>query len=462
MRKFLFLSVLLLVNQVFAQTNFQGGIYNNTTWTEANSPYHITGNVVIFPGKTLTIEPGVQVIVDADLTFNMGNYISLEVRGNLIAQGTINAPIIFTSTDIFSGSNWLGINVKKTQGATISMNSFQLTNSYYGIYADDADGLQYNFENCIFKDNQYTFQMNSFLNFNNCIFQRNGVGVAMQLVSGGVTASNSTFSDNFCAFTTLASPLQVSNCTFSNNVNTIIQCSGTIDSCNFLNNENGLMDVGGFTITNSQFYSNMTGISNISGSSIANCDFAFNGVALRLGDACAVTNSTFTENTVGIAVTGNNINQVVNNQICNNTQYNIQNLTDKNFSINANCFCETDSTTIENLLFDGYDDITRGLMNYAIYDDSCSAIVTYVTKIDLDEPASLSELTNDFQLFQSEDNITIQAKNTINSLQLINAMGQVILATLPNKNTFSISTTNYSSGIYLLMINDVQKRIFLK
>jgi hypothetical protein len=294
MRKFLFLSILFVTNLVIAQTSFQGGIYNNTTWTLANSPYHISGNVVVFPGKTLTIEPGVHVVVDADSTFNTGNYISIEVRGNLVAQGTVNAPIIFTSTDASTNQNWMGINVKKTQGATISMNTFHLTNSFYGIYADDSDALQYNFESCIFRDNNYVFQMNSFLNFNNCIFQRNGVGVGMQLVSGGVTASNSTFSDNFCAFTTLASPLQVTNCTFSNNVNTIIQCSGTIDSCNFLNNENGLMDVGGFTISNSQFYSNMTGISNISGSSIANCDFAFNGVALRLGDACAVTNSTLT------------------------------------------------------------------------------------------------------------------------------------------------------------------------
>ncbi|MEN9977678.1 MAG: hypothetical protein RLZZ569_303, partial [Bacteroidota bacterium] len=346
MRKFLFLSFLFVTNLVFTQTSFQGGIYNNTTWTLANSPYNITGNVVVFPGKTLTIEPGVQVIVDADNTFNTGNYISIEVRGNLVAQGTQSLPIVFTSSDASTYQNWMGIYVKKTQGATIEMNRFILTNAFYGIYADDGDGLQYNFENCIFRDNNYVFQMNSFLNFNNCIFQRNGVGVAMQLVSGGVTAANCNFSDNFCAFTTLASSLQLSNCTFSNNVNTIIQCSGTIDSCNFLNNENGLIDVGGFTITNSQFYSNNTGISNISGATIANCDFAFNGVALRLGDACAVTNSTLSENTIGIAVTGNNINQVVNNQICNNTQYNIENLTDKNFSINANCFCETDSTTI--------------------------------------------------------------------------------------------------------------------
>lgn len=461
MRKFLFLSILFVTNLVIAQTSFQGGIYNNTTWTLANSPYHITGNVVVFPGKTLTIEPGVHVVVDADSTFNTGNYISIEVRGNLVAQGTVNAPIIFTSTDASTNQNWMGINVKKTQGATIDMNRFILTNAFYGIYADDGDGLQYNFENCIFRDNNYVFQMNSFLNFNNCIFQRNGVGVAMQLVSGGVTASNCNFSDNFCAFTTLASPLQLSNCTFSNNVNTIIQCSGTIDSCNFLNNENGLMDVGGFTISNSQFYSNINGVLNISGSSIVNCDFAFNGVALRLGDACAVTNSTLSENTVGIAVTGNNINQVVNNQICNNTQYNIENLTDKNFSINANCFCETDSTTIENLLFDGYDDITRGLMNYAIYDDSCSAIVTVVTKIDLDEPASLVELSNDFELFQSANYLTIQARNQINSVQLINAMGQVLVDATPNKKSFTLIPSNFANGVYLLRIDGEVKRVYL-
>jgi hypothetical protein len=49
---------------IFSQTSVQGGIYNNTTWTLANSPYTITGSVVVFPGKTLTIEPGVQILID--------------------------------------------------------------------------------------------------------------------------------------------------------------------------------------------------------------------------------------------------------------------------------------------------------------------------------------------------------------------------------------------------------------
>ena len=44
-----------------AQTNVSGGIYANTTWTLANSPYIVTDTVVVFPGVTLTIQPGVTV-----------------------------------------------------------------------------------------------------------------------------------------------------------------------------------------------------------------------------------------------------------------------------------------------------------------------------------------------------------------------------------------------------------------
>ena len=44
-----------------SQTNVSGGIYSNTTWTFANSPYIVIDTVVVFPNVTLTIEPGVIV-----------------------------------------------------------------------------------------------------------------------------------------------------------------------------------------------------------------------------------------------------------------------------------------------------------------------------------------------------------------------------------------------------------------
>ncbi len=62
----------------------------NTTWTPANSPYVLDGNVRVNAGVTLTIEPGVIV------KFN-GQFRTLTINGTLNAVGTAADHIIFTS-----------------------------------------------------------------------------------------------------------------------------------------------------------------------------------------------------------------------------------------------------------------------------------------------------------------------------------------------------------------------------
>lgn len=57
----LFLFTILFAFSAHSQTIISGGIYSNTTWTKANSPYIITNNIVIFSGVALTIEPGVKI-----------------------------------------------------------------------------------------------------------------------------------------------------------------------------------------------------------------------------------------------------------------------------------------------------------------------------------------------------------------------------------------------------------------
>ncbi len=39
-----------------------GGLFADTTWVKSESPYIMTSDVVLFPDKTLTIEPGVTVL----------------------------------------------------------------------------------------------------------------------------------------------------------------------------------------------------------------------------------------------------------------------------------------------------------------------------------------------------------------------------------------------------------------
>ena len=80
------LFILFLGQNIQAQTSVSGGIYANTTWTLANSPYLMTGNTVVFPGVTLNIEPGVEVRVKENGM--SGTQFYLETRGTINMIGT--------------------------------------------------------------------------------------------------------------------------------------------------------------------------------------------------------------------------------------------------------------------------------------------------------------------------------------------------------------------------------------
>jgi len=94
MKKLLFilgmLSIGLTNNHLNAQTTVSGIISANTTWAASGNPYNVTGNVMVNTGVTLTIEPGVIVKFD--------KLKSLQVNGELVARGTSNNNITFTSS----------------------------------------------------------------------------------------------------------------------------------------------------------------------------------------------------------------------------------------------------------------------------------------------------------------------------------------------------------------------------
>src|SRR5258705_851831 len=90
MKKLFFaFNFLFCIFNCIAQTNVSGFINANTTWNLAGSPYIVVGNALLSHGYTLTIEPGVIV------KFNDST--ALQIDGELIAIGTANQRITFTS-----------------------------------------------------------------------------------------------------------------------------------------------------------------------------------------------------------------------------------------------------------------------------------------------------------------------------------------------------------------------------
>ncbi len=408
MKKFiLVLSVIFSIGfTANAQTNFSGGIYNNTTWTLANSPYILTGPVVVFPNVTLTIEPGVVVKIQ-ETSYNTSLQIYLELRGKLVAKGTITNPISFipnSAPSVGTDYIWQGIFVKTAQGGSIDMDYFTFNNSYYGINYDDVLIDTLTFNHCKFSYNCYTLSINTNVVVNNCEFTNNAVPHSLIYVYGSVTARDCIYKNNYACMTFIANGVDVSGSTFENNQSCFIQVSGKFKNCVFKNNTAVFQENGTLEIDSSTFENNQIGIDAFGVGSVKNSMFTANGVGLTVSANSIIENNDISNNDVGLGLIGTFTSGMVlpfikDNKICNNKLYNLENKSDYNLVLDSNCFCLNDSVTIDAKIYDGYDDITRGLINFAIYDSTCTYILWRVAKINSGQNTGVNSIYKEVSVF---------------------------------------------------------------
>jgi hypothetical protein len=397
------LLALLLCSTAYAQTNVSGGIFSNTTWTKANSPYIVTDTIVVFPGVTLTIDPGVIV------KFNSG--LGLELRGKLIAIGNANDTITFTSSLASPvPSSWRGINVVGTTnplglGDQVTMEYCKAEYAHYFVNLDIAYHGPYIFRHCYFANNyqvNYDGGMPSTI-FENCKFELNHTGLGGCQFDSRV--SNSVFINNVNGLEGIAN---VDTCLFSGNTGIALSPYGSTIGCTIQNNNIGVSCY--FNSANNTFVNN-----NVSDNVI--------GVEML---------SYFNE----IAFTGNTI--------CHNSTYNIKLLHNNNADLSFNCWCSSESTYIRSTIYDGYVNLAYGLVNFMPVMLSCPQI-----KFGIKEPQQ-NVLTIFPKLFPNpfSNQLTISlADNEQSIISLYNFRKQQILKQ-SFTNTTTINTEQLAEGIY--------------
>jgi len=172
-KSIIFLLLICFPNLIFSQTNFYGGPVSGI-WTLEGSPYRIFDHVTIPDDSTLNIEGGVRVEFQ-------GHY-TIQVQGNIQANGTPEDSIFFTVNDTTGFSNpdlnsggWGGVRIidinTENDSSIFEYCVFEYGKAIADYWHDNAGGAL-----CIIRFNK--------IRISNCLFNRN-MATGTEVPSGG-------------------------------------------------------------------------------------------------------------------------------------------------------------------------------------------------------------------------------------------------------------------------------------
>ena len=332
-------------------TQVSGIIAADTAWTKENSPYALTGNILVDNGVTLTIQEGAIV--------NLNDFY-IHVNGSFQAVGNDDIIEISDGEIVFS-ENSMDWNNSNGKGCIIQNCNFSFTS----LSVSSAPLIQ-----------------------NNNFF---GAGPSSTITYGDIYSEK--VSD---------SALIIQNNTFCGesyrNAITLFLGTSFIQNNRIMNYqigihiENGSSQIVNNTISSCDLainipgYSYSIGHSNITGNLIVNNgDFSDNiiiGLAVSRGGVCSagsadpvyvtnVCNNTISANTYGIVVDDAPA-YLANNNIFGNTRYNIQRYDssaspNREIIANESWWGTTNSESINQTIYDFKNDFNLGIVNFVPY-----------------------------------------------------------------------------------------------
>jgi hypothetical protein len=300
---------------------------------------------------------------------------------------------------------------------------------------------------CEFIDNEVGVYGWANFNINNCLFKDNTT--SLYIYASAFAMSNSSFVDN-----------QIGASFLSNAVDSIV-----ISNCEFLNNGLAINYPNNGRVENCVFSDNGAAIQSAYYCEILNNEFFYNELAIEASVDADIHNNQINNNMGGLLISNVSSAQdspaIYDNEICGNVNFAVNNNTNMNYSLFSNCFCDLDSAQIEAYLIDGYDDIIKGLINYQIYDSSCTVLLGNVVKFG--PGAGLDELSNSLQFENPVNNeLFLLGDTQFTSIEVSNLSGKSVVFTSSGSNYFDVSSL--PAGFYVLHAVDQQmiRRSFIK
>lgn len=397
-----------------AQTEVQGGIFEHTTWTLDKSPYVVVGDIVVFEGFSLTIEPGVEVLINQGLT--------IEIRNSTFkAVGTNKNPIRIRS--ILKDDNkeyWKGFLVK---GFINEVPDLQIEVAFcYIANAEKAFDLDEGYKSYLFENTH--FQFNRYVRYGT--------------VSGESHFNTCVFSDNYLGFEE----------SYDDN--------DYIDDCVFTRN---YMGAKGGIITNSKFYDNyFYGVYVYN--TLINCQIYNNpiGVISHSHSNTMVVNNYIYNNEIGVqldAFWNNESIKFEGNSICNNETWNVDYKYENAADLTKNCWCLETEEQIKNLIRDAEEDLSLGLISVDPNYSNCPYSMTMAVSPSLKRNSELNVYPNPAL---TEIQIDFDGNDYDKGYKIFDAQLKVVDQGQLSKR---IDVSQLTPGIYTISIINGTKDLFM-
>jgi hypothetical protein len=349
---------------------------------------------------------------------------------------------------------WQGFLCTSSQGGVLNADRFDIANASAPLAYETALS-NYQFTNCKFRHCFQAISIGNAVELINCQFIDNETAVYGWSY---FSIDNCLFRDNNTAVFAYPTAFTMTNSQFIDNQTGVHFASSIFDSlyisdCQFQNNTMALGYPNNGIIKNCIFSDNTTAIQYAYGVEVSTNEFMYNEIAIEASVSSDIHNNLITNNFGGILISGvsaiQESPQIYNNEICNNINYIVNNNTNMNYSLLTNCFCGLDSTEIEDKIVDGYDDITKGLINYQIYDSTCSNVIETVLKFN--QIANIQE-----ELFPIvkvvnpiSDELQFTGQELIKSTVLQDAYGRKYALRTEKENAFNV--IYLPAGVYFIV-----------